>query len=423
MKILVVGGGGREHAIIKKLKENKTVEQIFALPGNGGIAADAECVNISATDIEKIVDFAVTNKIDYAVVAPDDPLVLGCVDALNDKGIPCFGPESSAAIIEGSKVFSKNLMKKYGIPTAAYEVFDNADKALEYIETAPIPTVIKADGLALGKGVIIAMTRDEARNAVVSIMQDKQFGKSGDSIVIEEFLTGPEVSVLSFTDGKVVVPMISSMDHKRAGDNDTGLNTGGMGTVAPNPYYTDKIAEECMNKIFLPTVRAMKAEGRTFKGCLYFGLMLTPDGPKVIEYNCRFGDPETQVVLPLLESDLLTVMQSVTNETLSETEVKFSNKNACCVIMASKGYPVSYEKGYEITVPDNLLDSTYVAGAVLKDGKLLTSGGRVLGVTAVENTLEAAIESAYKKVEKINFGNSYYRKDIGLKALKAGEEK
>lgn len=423
MKILVVGGGGREHAIIKKLKENKTVEQIFALPGNGGIAADAECVNISATDIEKIVDFAVTNKIDYAVVAPDDPLVLGCVDALNDKGIPCFGPESSAAIIEGSKVFSKNLMKKYGIPTAAYEVFDNADKALEYIETAPIPTVIKADGLALGKGVIIAMTRDEARNAIVSIMQDKQFGKSGDSIVIEEFLTGPEVSVLSFTDGKVVVPMISSMDHKRAGDNDTGLNTGGMGTVAPNPYYTDKVAEECMNKIFLPTVRAMKAEGRTFKGCLYFGLMLTPDGPKVIEYNCRFGDPETQVVLPLLESDLLTVMQSVTNETLSETEVKFSNKNACCVIMASKGYPVSYEKGYEITVPDNLLDSTYVAGAVLKDGKLLTSGGRVLGVTAVENTLEAAIESAYKKVEKINFGNSYYRKDIGLKALKAGEEK
>lgn len=423
MKILVVGGGGREHAIIKKLKENKTVEQIFALPGNGGIAADAECVNISATDIEKIVDFAVTNKIDYAVVAPDDPLVLGCVDALNEKGIPCFGPESSAAIIEGSKVFSKNLMKKYGIPTAAYEVFDNADKALEYIETAPIPTVIKADGLALGKGVIIAMTRDEARNAIVSIMQDKQFGKSGDSIVIEEFLTGPEVSVLSFTDGKVVVPMISSMDHKRAGDNDTGLNTGGMGTVAPNPYYTDKVAEECMNKIFLPTVRAMKAEGRTFKGCLYFGLMLTPDGPKVIEYNCRFGDPETQVVLPLLESDLLTVMQAVTNETLAETEVKFSNKNACCVIMASKGYPTSYEKGYEITVPDNLLDSTYVAGAVLKDGKLLTSGGRVLGVTAVENTLEAAIESAYKKVEKINFGNSYYRKDIGLKALKAGEEK
>lgn len=423
MKILVVGGGGREHAIIKKLKENKTVEQIFALPGNGGIAADAECVSISATDIEKIVDFAVANKIDYAVVAPDDPLVLGCVDALNEKGIPCFGPESSAAIIEGSKVFSKNLMKKYGIPTAAYEVFDNADSALEYIKTAPIPTVIKADGLALGKGVIIAMTRDEARDAVVSIMRDKQFGKSGDSIVIEEFLTGPEVSVLSFTDGNVVVPMISSMDHKRVGDNDTGLNTGGMGTVAPNPYYTEQIANECMEKIFLPTIRAMKAEGRTFKGCLYFGLMLTPDGPKVIEYNCRFGDPETQVVLPLLESDLLTVMQAVTNETLAETQVKFSNKNACCVIMASSGYPTSYEKGYEITIPDNLLDSTYVAGAVLKDGKLLTSGGRVLGVTAVENTLEDAISSAYKKVEMIKFDNSYYRKDIGLKALKAGEAK
>lgn len=423
MKILVVGSGGREHAIIKKIKENKTVEKIFALPGNGGIAADAECVNISATDIEKIVDFAVANKIEYAVVAPDDPLVLGCVDALNEKGISCFGPEKSAAIIEGSKVFSKNLMKKYDIPTAAYEVFDNADKALEYIETAPIPTVIKADGLALGKGVIIAMTRDEARHAVVSIMQDKQFGESGEKIVVEEFLTGPEVSVLSFTDGNVVVPMISSMDHKRAGDNDTGLNTGGMGTVAPNPYYTQEIANECMQKIFLPTIRAMKAEGRTFKGCLYFGLMLTPDGPKVIEYNCRFGDPETQVVLPLLESDLLTVMQAVTNETLAETEVKFSNKNACCVIMASKGYPVSYEKGYEIDIPTNLLDSVYVAGAALKDAKLFTNGGRVLGVTAVEDTLDKAINSAYKKVKNINFGNSYYRKDIGLKALKAGEAK
>ena len=349
MKILVVGGGGREHAIIKKIKENKTVEQIYALPGNGGIAADAICVDIAATNIEGIVDFAVNNNIDYAVVAPDDPLVLGCVDALNEKGIPCFGPNKAAAIIEGSKVFSKNLMKKYGIPTAAYEVFDNVQNALDYLETAPIPTVIKADGLALGKGVIIAMTRDEAKEAVVSIMQDKQFGKSGDNIVIEEFLTGPEVSVLSFTDGNVVVPMISSMDHKRAGDNDTGLNTGGMGTVAPNPYYTDDIAEECMQKIFLPTIRAMKAEGRTFKGCLYFGLMLTPNGPKVIEYNCRFGDPETQVVLPLLESDLLTVMQSVTNETLADADVKFSNKHACCVIMASMGYPASYEKGYEIT--------------------------------------------------------------------------
>ncbi len=422
MKILVVGGGGREHAIIKKIKENKTVEQIYALPGNGGIANDATCVNISATDIEGIVDFAVNNKIDYAVVAPDDPLVLGCVDALNDNGIPCFGPNKAAAIIEGSKVFSKNLMKKYGIPTAEYEVFDDADKALKYLETAPIPTVIKADGLALGKGVIIAMTRDEARDAVVSIMQDKQFGKSGDNIVVEEFLTGPEVSVLSFTDGNVVVPMISSMDHKRAGDNDTGLNTGGMGTVAPNPYYTADIAEECMQKIFLPTIRAMKAEGRTFKGCLYFGLMLTPNGPKVIEYNCRFGDPETQVVLPLLESDLLTVMQAVTNETLAETEVKFSDKNACCVIMASKGYPSSYEKGYEITIPADLLDSTYVAGAVLKEEKLLTSGGRVLGVTSIADTLKDAIDASYKKVENIKFDNRYYRNDIGAKALKAGEE-
>ncbi len=422
MKILVVGGGGREHAIIKKLKENETVEQIFALPGNGGIAADATCINIAATDIEGIVDFAVNNKIDYAVVAPDDPLVLGCVDALNEKGIFCFGPNKAAAIIEGSKVFSKNLMKKYGIPTAEYEVFDDADKALKYLETAPIPTVIKADGLALGKGVIIAMTREEAKDAVISIMQDKQFGKSGDNIVIEEFLTGPEVSVLSFTDGNVVVPMISSMDHKRAGDNDTGLNTGGMGTVAPNPYYTDAIAEDCMQKIFLPTIRAMKAEGRTFKGCLYFGLMLTPNGPKVIEYNCRFGDPETQVVLPLLESDLLTVMQAVTNETLADTEVQFSKKHACCVIMASNGYPSSYEKGYEITIPSNLLNSTYVAGASLKEGKLLTSGGRVLGVTSIADTLKDAINASYKKVENIKFDNRYYRNDIGQKALKAGEE-
>ena len=422
MKILVVGGGGREHAIIKKIKENKSVEQIYALPGNGGIAADATCVNIAATDVETIVDFAVNNNIDYAVVAPDDPLVLGCVDALQAKGISCFGPNKSAAIIEGSKVFSKNLMKKYGIPTATYEVFDDASKALEYLETASIPTVIKADGLALGKGVIIAMTREEACDAVVSIMQDKQFGKSGDNIVIEEFLTGPEVSVLSFTDGNIVVPMVSSMDHKRAGDNDTGLNTGGMGTVAPNPYYTDEIANECMQKIFLPTIRAMRAEGRTFKGCLYFGLMLTPNGPKVIEYNCRFGDPETQVVLPLLESDLLTVMQAVTNETLADTEVKFSNKNACCVIMASKGYPSSYEKGYEITIPTDLLDSTYVAGATLKDGKLLTSGGRVLGVASVENTLKDAINASYKKVEKIKFDNRYYRNDIGAKALKALED-
>lgn len=421
MNILVVGGGGREHAIIKKLKENKAAEKIFALPGNGGIAADAECVDIAATDIGGIVGFAKENKIDYAVVAPDDPLVLGLVDELEKIGVPCFGPSKAAAIIEGSKVFSKNLMKKYGIPTAAYEVFSDIDAALEYLEAAPIPTVVKADGLALGKGVIIAETREQAKQAVISIMQDKQFGESGNSIVIEEFLTGPEVSVLSFTDGNTVVPMISSMDHKRAGDNDTGLNTGGMGTVAPNPYYTEAIAEECMEKIFLPTVRAMNSENRRFKGCLYFGLMLTENGPKVIEYNCRFGDPETQVVLPLLESDLLTVMQSVTNETLSAEEVKFSNKSACCVIAASKGYPSAYEKGFEIKIPAEVLDNTYVAGAKLSGGKLLTSGGRVLGVTAVEETLEAAIAAAYRGVEKIQFDNRYYRKDIGAKALKAVE--
>ena len=421
MKIMVVGGGGREHAIIKKIKENKDVEKIYALPGNGGMAKDAELVNIGATDIEKAVEFAVENKIDYAVVAPDDPLVLGMVDALEEKGIPCFGPRKNAAIIEGSKVFSKDLMKKYNIPTAQYEVFTDADEALKYVESCPIPTVVKADGLALGKGVIIAMTREEAKNAVVSIMKDKQFGKSGDSIVIEEFLTGPEVSVLSFTDGKTVVPMISSMDHKRAGDNDTGLNTGGMGTVAPNPYYTKAIADECMEKIFLPTINAMNKEGRTFKGCLYFGLMLTEKGPKVIEYNCRFGDPETQVVLPLLESDLLTVMRAVTDENLADCEVKFSDKSACCVIMASEGYPVKYEKGYEITIPEEVEDNVYVAGAKLENGKLLTNGGRVLGVTKIADTLEQAIALSYNAVEKVCFGNAYYRHDIGQKALKCKE--
>ncbi len=421
MKVMVVGSGGREHAIVKKIKENEQVEEIFVLSGNGGMTKDANIVDIAPTEIEKIVEFALENKIEYAIVAPDDPLVLGCVDALEEKGIACFGPRKNAAIIEGSKVFSKNLMKKYGIPTAAYEVFDDAQKALEYVEKCPIPTVVKADGLALGKGVIIAMTREEAKSAVVSIMQDKQFGKSGDSIVIEEFLTGPEVSVLSFTDGNTVVPMVSSMDHKRAGDNDTGLNTGGMGTVAPNPYYTEKQAQECMEKIFLPTVRAMKNEGRTFKGCLYFGLMLTENGPKVIEYNCRFGDPETQVVLPLLESDLLTVMKAVTDEKLSECEVKFSDKSACCVIMASKGYPVKYEKGFEITIPEELDDNVFVAGAKLENGKLLTNGGRVLGVTKVEDTLEQAINSSYNAVNKIHFENAYYRNDIGQKALKCKE--
>lgn len=419
MKLMVVGGGGREHAIIKKLKENKTVEKIYALPGNGGMAEDAELVAIGAKDIDAIVDFAVKNQIDYAVVAPDDPLVLGAVDALEAVGVPCFGPRANAAIIEGSKVFSKNLMKKYGIPTAEYEVFDDMDAALKYLETAPIPTVIKADGLALGKGVIIAQTREEAKDAVRSMMQDKVFGKSGDHIVIEEFLTGPEVSVLSFTDGNVVVPMVSSMDHKRAGDNDTGLNTGGMGTVAPNPYYTEDVAKVCMETIFLPTMHAMNAEGRTFKGCLYFGLMLTPKGPKVIEYNCRFGDPETQVVLPLLESDLLTVMQATTNGTLAETEVKFGTGNACCVIMASAGYPSAYEKGFVMTIPEEVRDTVYVAGATLEGETLKTNGGRVLGVTAVADTLPLAIEGAYAKVKTIHFENAYYRHDIGKRAMEA----
>lgn len=423
MKIMVVGSGGREHAIIKKLKENKSITEIFAVPGNGGMANDATCVNIGAKDLDKIVEFAKENKIDYAVVAPDDPLVLGCVDRLNEVGIPCFGPTAAAAAIEGSKVFSKNLMKKYGIPTAKYEVFDDANKALDYLKTSPIPVVIKADGLALGKGVIIAETREQAFDAVNSIMNDKKFGDSGNNIVIEEFLTGPEVSVLSFTDGETVIPMISSMDHKRAGDNDTGLNTGGMGTVAPNPYYTKAIADECMETIFLPTIRAMKEENRTFKGCLYFGLMLTPNGPKVIEYNCRFGDPETQVVLPLLDSDLLTIMMATTNGTLKETEVKFSDKNACCVIMASKGYPESYEKGFELTYPEEIANNVFVAGAAIKDGKLVTNGGRVLGATAIADTLKEAIDGAYALTKQIKFENSYLRHDIGARALKAGEEK
>ena len=419
MKIMVVGGGGREHAIIKALKKNKSVETIFALPGNGGIAADATCVDIGAKDIDSIVKFALDNKIDYAVVAPDDPLVLGAVDALNAVGVPCFGPDKKAAIIEGSKAFSKDLMRKYNIPTASYEIFNDMDKALAYLDTVDAPIVVKADGLALGKGVIIAQTIDEAKVAVRSMMEDKVFGASGDNIVIEEFLTGPEVSVLAFTDGKTVKPMVSSMDHKRAHDNDEGLNTGGMGTIAPNPYYTTEIAEECMETIFIPTMKAMNAEGRTFKGCLYFGLMLTPKGPKVIEYNCRFGDPETQVVLPLLESDLLTVMQAVTNETLAETEVRFSDGAACCVIMASKGYPEKYEKGFEITIPEAVADNVYVAGAALKDGKLLTSGGRVLGVTATAKCLKCAIDKSYSLVNEITFGNAYYRKDIGARALKA----
>ena len=419
MRIMVVGGGGREHAIIRSLKKNPEAEVIYALPGNGGIARDAVCVPIGATDLPGICAFAREKQVDYAVVAPDDPLVAGCVDALEAEGIPCFGPRANAAVIEGSKVFAKNLMKKYGIPTAAYEVFDDPAAALQYLETAPLPAVVKADGLALGKGVLICPTREEARAAVRSIMEDRQFGDSGSRIVIEEFLEGPEVSVLSFTDGETVVPMISSMDHKRAGDGDTGLNTGGMGTVAPNPYYTPEVADRCMREIFLPTIRAMKQEGRTFRGCLYFGLMITRDGPKVIEYNCRFGDPETQVVLPLLESDLLTVMQATTRGTLGRTEVRFSDRHACCVLLASKGYPVHYEKGYEITIPEEVRPHVFVAGAAEKDGKLVTSGGRVLGVTAVADSLAEAVDQAYALAEKVEFGNRYMRRDIGQRALKA----
>lgn len=422
MKVVVVGSGGREHTIIKKIRENPEVTEVFALPGNGGIAMDATCVDIGAKDIEGIVRFAEEYKPDYVIVAPDDPLVLGCVDALERKGFRCFGPRANAAIIEGSKVFSKNLMKKYGIPTASYETFDDPDKAMEYLKTAPIPTVVKADGLALGKGVIIAMTREEAYDAVKEIMLDKAFGSSGNQIVIEEFMEGPEVTVLSFTDGKTIVPMVSSMDHKRAGDNDTGLNTGGMGTIAPNPYYTKEIADECMEKIFLPTINALNKEGRTFKGCLYFGLMLTKDGPKVVEYNSRFGDPETQVVLPLLESDLLNVMQATTDGTLAETEVKFKAGNACCVIMASEGYPVSYEKGFPLIIEDEVRDKVFVAGAKLDNGVLVTNGGRVVGCSGVGETLPEAIEKAYGVVSKVHFENEYYRHDIGARALKAYNE-
>ena len=424
MKILVIGGGGREHAIIKKLKEDKRVETIYALPGNGGIAADAVCLGGSATDIPAVLAAAKSNAVDFVVVAPDDPLVLGMVDALEAEGFPCFGPRKNAAIIEGSKAFSKDLMKKYGIPTASYETFTDLDKALSYVETCPLPTVVKADGLALGKGVLICETREQARDAVRSMMEGRLFGDSGATVVIEEFLTGPEVSVLSFTDGETVVPMVSSMDHKRALDGDRGLNTGGMGTIAPNPYYTSDISAECMEKIFLPTIRAMKAEGRPFKGCLYFGLMLTPDGPKVIEYNCRFGDPETQVVLPLLESSLLEIMLAVSKGELAETEVRFSEKSACCVILASEGYPQKYEKGFPITLPETAAnEQIYIAGAVEKDGQLLTNGGRVLGAVAVAENLPGAINRAYTLADNIHFDNAFCRRDIGQRALKALEEK
>ncbi len=418
MKLLVVGGGGREHAIIKTLKKSKGVEKIYALPGNGGIALDAECYPIKATELDKIVEFAKEKKIDYAVVAPDDPLVLGLVNRLEEIGVPCFGPRKEAAIIEGSKVFSKNLMKKYGIPTGDSVTFTGYEEAVEYLKSTDYPTVIKADGLALGKGVIIAQTYEEAEKAVKEIMLDKVFGASGNSILIEEFMTGPEVSVLSFTDGNVVIPMVSSMDHKRAKDNDEGLNTGGMGTIAPNPYYTEEIAKECMEKIYIPTIKAMKEEGRTFKGCLYFGLMLTPKGPKVIEYNCRFGDPETQVVLPLLESDLLKIMQATTNGTLTEDMVKFSNGACACVVVASNGYPQKYQSGFEITLPSlSENENVFVAGAKIENGVLKTAGGRVLGAVASASDLETAVKNAYAVAKKVKFENAYMRSDIGKRAL------
>ncbi len=417
MRILVVGGGGREHAIVKKLKENRGITALYCLPGNGGIARDAVCVPIKATDLKGIVLFAKEQSIDYAVVAPDDPLAMGAVDLLEAAGVPCFGPNKNAAVIEASKVFAKELMQRYGIPTARYESFDDMDAALAYLETVPMPAVVKADGLALGKGVIIAQTLPEAQAAVRAMMADHRFGKSGERIVIEEYLEGPEISVLSFTDGKTVVPMVSSMDHKRAGEGDTGLNTGGMGAVAPNPYYTPEVAERCMREIFLPTIRAMAAEGRPFKGCLYFGLMLTKDGPKVIEYNCRFGDPETQVVLPLLKTDLLTVMQAVTEERLADCPVEFSDGAAACVILASRGYPGAYEKGFPITIPEDLDAEVYVAGAKRKDGTLVTSGGRVLGVTATADTLRQALDDAYAAAGQIHFDGAFMRSDIGRRAL------
>ena len=425
MKVLVVGGGGREHALIRKIKESSKVDEIFCTPGNGGISYDAKCFDVSATDIDGVVDLAKKLSVDLVVVAPDDPLVAGMVDALNDAGFKTFGPRANAAIIEGSKVFSKELMQKYNIPTAEYKVFDNANDAIEYIkEKNEFPTVIKADGLALGKGVIIPENLDDAVAGVKEIMEDKIFGASGNNIVVEEFLTGTEVSVLAFTDGKCVKPMVSSMDHKRALDGDKGLNTGGMGTVSPNPYYTEEVAAECMDKIFMPTINAMNQEGRTFKGCLYFGLMITPKGPKVIEYNCRFGDPETQVVLPRLKTDIIDIFEAINNETLSELDIEWSEKACACVIMASGGYPKSYKKGAEITgLTLGQLDgvTVYHAGTKIENNKLVTSGGRVLGVTALGDSLADALKKSYEAVENIHFDNAHYRKDIGKRALEANK--
>ena len=419
MRVMVIGGGGREHAIVKKLRENREISELYVLPGNGGMAREAVCVPIGATDLDAIVAFAKEKSIDYAVVTPDDPLVLGAVDRLEEQGVPCFGPNKAAAVLEGSKAFAKDFMQRHHIPTAAYEIFRDPEAALSYVAHCALPIVVKADGLALGKGVVIAETREEAEAAVRAAMCEGRFGHSGETVVIEEFLTGPEVSILAFTDGKTVVPMVSSMDHKRALDNDQGLNTGGMGTVAPNPYYTDAMARRCMEEIFLPTVRGMAAEGRPFKGCLYFGLMLTPKGPKVIEYNCRFGDPETQVVLALLESDLFSIMRAVTEERLSEADVRFSSEAAACVILASKGYPLAYEKGFEITVSEDVRPHVLFAGAKEKDGKLYTSGGRVLGVVGRGAKLAEALALAYERAEEITFANKFYRRDIGKRALEA----
>lgn len=425
MKVLVVGGGGREHALIRKIKESNKVTAVAYCPGNGGISYDAECYPVSATDIDGVVKLAKEIKADFVVVAPDDPLVAGMVDALDAEGFPTFGPKSNAAIIEGSKVFSKNLMLKYNIPTAEYKVFDNADDAIAYVkEKNEFPTVVKADGLALGKGVIIPESFEEAEAGIKEIMQDKIFGESGNNIVVEEFLTGPEVSVLAFTDGKCVKPMVSSMDHKRALDGDKGLNTGGMGTVSPNPYYTDAVAAECMERIFIPTIEAMNAEGRTFKGCLYFGLMITPKGPKVIEYNCRFGDPETQVVLPRLKTDIMDIFEAINNETLSDLNIEWSDNAAACVVIASGGYPKSYPKGLEITGLENGQHEgviVYHAGTALDENKLVTSGGRVLGITALGADLKDALDKAYKAVDEIDFENKHFRKDIGQRALNAGK--
>ena len=420
MKVLVIGSGGREHAVIRKLKENKEIDTIWCAPGNGGISADAVCVDIKAMDKEGLVSFAKENSVDFCVVTPDDPLAAGMTDAMEEAGIPCFGPHANAAIIEASKAFSKELMKKYGIPTAAYEIFDNPDQAKEYIrKTGKYPVVVKADGLALGKGVLIATDENSAMDAVTEIMEDHAFGASGNKVVVEEFMTGKEVSVLAFTDGKVVKPMISSMDHKRANDNDEGLNTGGMGTISPSPYYTPEIAETCMKTIFQPTVDALNAEGRTFKGCLYFGLMLTPEGPKVVEYNCRFGDPETQVVLPMLKSDLFTIMKACHDGTLADTDVEWADGACACVIEASGGYPQHYEKGYEISGLDENGQyegvTVYHAGTKKADGKYLTNGGRVLGITATGKDLSEALEKAYAAVEHITFKDMHYRTDIGRK--------